>query len=1449
MSKLDEDNNNNYNIDKLNLKKDENIITSSDEVDFIDKENSIENNSYSISGHNINKNNDSFLINSDNYDFNDNPTNSLRNSNKDKTSNLSKTNIVKNDDKIKKSLSKNNININNYTNEVNTLGDLILKTQNNNDFKKIKNKKKKNKALKKMETIKTQQSFSLIEEEDNQLTIRQRLTQFFDSNDRLLYIKIIESALTTLSYIFYIVCTYNNFLFKILNYIDFFICSLVIIEHIINILLAHHIFTYLISIESLINFLIEIPPFFSLLCSDFYLNKAYRFINITRVIRIIKSYIVIDIIQTREKSVKVKTQILNIVFTLILVILIFAGVIQMLDLEDVDEQLKTDFGTESRLYLKLRRSFHHYLYFIIVSLTTVGYGDIIPITIFSQIMILVLVVFILVVIPDQTTELINLSNAQTIYERKEYKSSEDVPFVVLIGNIGLDALKSFCEEYFHKDHGKYYRHIVILVNQFPNKQFESFLNEKDNNKFICYLQGDPMKNYDLLRTDIIKAKSCIIFSNKNTRDPFSEDQRALLLAIFVKKFYYLTSLENLPKENNKENDLEDISNNKYKLKNNFKIFLQLNKSESSQYYYSTLQSTYRKNMSKDQLLIIETLKMNLLSKSCLAPGVISLLSNLIISSPTGKILSKNEKEWLREYSEGTQYEIYKFGAEGHILKFTFQQLALEIYNKYHSILIALEINFRGKTLIKLNPQSNSTIYEIVDKALSLKSKKMKSGEDGQLYSVSSDEEKSNDESFEEPENKTEEILKMIKLKRQLKLNFYIICKDKEVIDEIIKWDNGNKILKEKKRKSMMKLSMISSLMKSNTINNNNNDNNKILNQPSSERKLSPNNENLKKTLQKKIKKSFMYLSKEDRGGYSDDSSLSDEEIDTKGFLTELVNNGNKFNEIDQIINNYYTLEGLEKNYLNTNEIMRQGIKDRNDIQHHVIICGMHSEIIHFILPLRAKYLAENMLKWIVILAPILPQEIHDALSIFPKIVFIQGDPLHPENLFRANITTADIAVILSNTFSGINKNEAYDFSGNNNDESNNFSNFSDNNFYFNKLNKKKLHEEILDSTTLFIYKTIRKINHSIKIITELLITKNIEFLLSSKYIQKLHYHTKKNIYNNNDTKYNQNENLKESDNNNPNYEMTPVFASGEIYLPSLVDKIIAQMFFNSNLLTILKLLLEGEKQILKKKERKLNKIFNLNGSNLFLIPCEIRNESFGEMFKRMLSKNGMLCLALYRKDVIDNFYYVYTNPRKTTLVRETDFVFVLSGTENIEALYDKNLFNMSMKKEEEDVYNNNENNEINEEENNNNNNNNNNIGKPSIFQVLQESIQKQFISLKDNKNSLDNTNTINNDDNEINMDSIYINNKNESEEKEISKINNRIDEAKKNRNYLKFKEDNNNAEDKKNYSELEKLQQKVDKSMERLKLINQKTKEFEKEINVYIKDEIKNEFLVYLKQK
>jgi hypothetical protein len=48
--------------------------------------------------------------------------------------------------------------------------------------------------------------------------------------------------------------------------------------------------------------------------------------------------------------------------------------------------------------------------------------------------------------------------------------------------------------------------------------------------------------------------------------------------------------------------------------------------------------------------------MNLMSKSCFSPGLISLISNLIASSSDQ---SDMEEHWLEEYSEGMGHEIYR----------------------------------------------------------------------------------------------------------------------------------------------------------------------------------------------------------------------------------------------------------------------------------------------------------------------------------------------------------------------------------------------------------------------------------------------------------------------------------------------------------------------------------------------------------------------------------------------------------------------------------------------------------------------------------------------------------------------------------------------------------------------------------------------------------------------
>ena len=55
--------------------------------------------------------------------------------------------------------------------------------------------------------------------------------------------------------------------------------------------------------------------------------------------------------------------------------------------------------------------------------------------------------------------------------------------------------------------------------------------------------------------------------------------------------------------------------------------------------------------------------------------------------------------------------------------------------------------------------------------------------------------------------------------------------------------------------------------------------------------------------------------------------------------------------------------------------MHYSIKDRDNISNHIIICGLHASLFHFNLPLRVKYLQEDVLKWILILAQSLPQHL------------------------------------------------------------------------------------------------------------------------------------------------------------------------------------------------------------------------------------------------------------------------------------------------------------------------------------------------------------------------------------------------------------------------------------------------------------------------------------------
>ena len=170
--------------------------------------------------------------------------------------------------------------------------------------------------------------------------------------------------------------------------------------------------------------------------------------------------------------------------------------------------------------------------------------------------------------------------------------------------------------------------------------------------------------------------------------------------------------------------------------------------------------------------------------------------------------------------------------------------------------------------------------------------------------------------------------------------------------------------------------------------------------------------------------------------------------------------------------------------------------------------------------------------------------------------------------------------------------------------------------------------------------------------TELICTSNIEYLLSVDNIQQLY--NQKGCY--------------------ADYEYTPLYASGEIFTPSIIDCLTCQSYFNPHIVTIIEMLLGGQRFNAELKTKKLEEFYGLNNSNLYLIkiPDTQINEAFAEFYYFLL-RHHSIAIALYRKNTIDEFYYVYTNPKKTTLLREYDFVFVLSNNSYIIELIGERL--------------------------------------------------------------------------------------------------------------------------------------------------------------------------------
>ena len=906
-------------------------------------------------------------------------------------------------------------------------------------------------------------------EEEDKENFKQKFEQFL--NDTLIksIIHYISAILSLVAFIIYLVSTYYPLSdFEWATTVDYFFSAFFNIEYLMNLYLSQHRISFIFNLDNICDLLIFLIPYFASIKNRI-VQKLIECSKGLLVFKTTKAFIQNFRMSENDLARLLIGIILNFANLIIFITIVYRAVeIDTINFYIMDPNYKNK-------KLKYQSQFHDFLYFVITTTATIGYGDIFPLTELGRVIIVILISIMIILVPQKVSDLMSILGNSSVYSRDIYKANIEVPHLVICGHVTVDSLKNFCNELFHVDHGQGDKNVVILDPAKPSQDMLRILHTGKYELNLKYLQGNPINGKDLQRTDIQNAKVCVIMTDKFSDEPHSADHRNILISLAIKKYFL-------------QNKMYDSI-----------LFIQLIKPENKIHYQNGLQSlSINGKIGNDQVIIVEEIKMNLLSKSCLIPGIIPMITNLVTSSGS---CDETEFTWLNEYLDGTGNEIYRAELNEQFKNHTFCQISKKIYEEYDAIAFALEIDINGKTMISLNP--------------------------GEFFIEKSREER-----------------------EDVKFYIYVICSDKEIADQI---EEANQL----------------------------NDNEESELSDKENEKNENNDSGQHKIMQTKFHDYMkMYLS-------------DIQELDENDFL----------NEPCEEEDDYYII----KNFVNNNvDVKKDSIRNSDIYKNHIVVCGTHPSLYYYILPLRARYLGKENLKYLVLLTNDMPKDLWDSISRFENIILINGSPLNIEDLLRANIEYADKAVVLGNNNNN-NKNVIYN-------------------------------NQMIDCETVFIYKAIKKCNPNIQIMTELVYDSNIEFLLPDEELEKF-------------------------DNGIVSYESTSVFSSGEVYISSIIDTLTCQAYYNKHIVTIIHQLLTGGKNSSNHTLSYICENIGLKSSNLWhmTIPTKFINKTFLELYIEFCDKN-IIPLGLYRlpgaRD--NNHPYIYTKPVPDTRLTHRDKIFVLA---------------------------------------------------------------------------------------------------------------------------------------------------------------------------------------------
>ncbi|XP_068577528.1 calcium-activated potassium channel subunit alpha-1a isoform X4 [Cebidichthys violaceus] len=413
-----------------------------------------------------------------------------------------------------------------------------------------------------------------------------------------------------------------------------------------------------LEVNSVVDFFTVPPVFVSV-----YLNRSWLGLRFLRALRLIQFSEILQFLNILKTSNSIK--LVNLCSIFISTWLTAAGFIHLV--ENSGDPWENFQNSQSLSYWEC-------VYLLMVTMSTVGYGDVYAKTTLGRLFMVFFILGGLAMFASYVPEIIEL-----IGNRKKYGGSYSAvngrKHIVVCGHITLESVSNFLKDFLHKDRDDVNVEIVFLHNISPNLELEALF--KRHFTQVEFYQGSVLNPHDLARVKIESADACLILANKYCADPDAEDASNIMRVISIKNYH--------PK---------------------IRIITQMLQYHNKAHLLNIPSWNWKEG---DDAICLAELKAGFIAQSCLAQGLSTMLANLFSMR---SFIEIEEDTWQKYYLEGVANEMYTEYLSSAFVGLTFPTVCELCYVKLKLLLIAIEYKSEQReSSILINPGNHVKMQE------------------------------------------------------------------------------------------------------------------------------------------------------------------------------------------------------------------------------------------------------------------------------------------------------------------------------------------------------------------------------------------------------------------------------------------------------------------------------------------------------------------------------------------------------------------------------------------------------------------------------------------------------------------------------------------------------------------------------------------------------------------